>query len=1114
MSSDYEPGTKIFAKMKGYPHWPARIDKLQEGAVKPAKGKFPIFFYGTHETAFLGPKDIFLYEKHKHKYHKENNRPAFNAGLWEIIHNPDVVFQPPEPKKRNSAVAPPNEENPAEVEQPVDTDDEENEAPKQASAKKATPAKKARKPSVAKKGKAKGEEEDMEEDFDEESPPPSDDSEDEDFQIAEEPPKSAKAKKTGGRKRKKSEMIEEEEEEEVDGDTATKPPAKKRRASKGAAVKANAKKQTPKTSGAAKSRAKPKKNSGNEKNSGNVSDANSLASSLSSDSEEEEEQSESSLSAWKKKEEERKKEIEKKRLEEQERKEKEEKERVQKAMLELKKEKEAKGEDGNEAGEDEDLPVPEDSTSKKKVKKKKMPDFVTPKKAIEKEGKKTTEKKKSEKKKWVFLSPDPSAKVDDSLPNTESKSSKKKRKILSSDEEGDEDLETGIDQVKKLDAAAAAERLMEEVKEEKVQHSGKKNGQKDSDNAHKEVKPSEKKGKEAKSQPPLDTAKRKEVKTDKGHGGDEKKHKASENKASDNKASEEDKRKPKKEEKPSDKKKDHKHENKDHKHESKDHKHESKKKDDSKRKEDEEAVKKRKEKERKIQEEKERKKQEKYEQKKKEKKEQVHFSRAEQTLMQMDTEIKKSLSTENMDINKCAAILDDLSKVPMTAILLKKNPSIMQTVKRCRKFKGSEVIRSKGASIFDKFKAFFAPETNDVKNSGGKLKENKDPSEEKPEVTSSTQPTAASQSTVSPVDATAAITPSPMTAPEMPTGASATPAANAPVTTADSQNTNSLTPGDNSSATVPMVSSTSDATNIPGIGGSVTDVVDAQQTVNGVAVSSSNIPVGSETSPTKDSVSNNNNTSASLNHVSNSIPPHEISMEFLKPDPNTSTLTADTSNLSMNIIDESIDQSLSASKTQDVVIPGLDLIYPGAESNNAPSDMNNHSTSTTSHFATRPLSIPLPPGAGDDMEIDEDSEEGENIIEDNTRLCPPPPMDATSPVIPFVNQDLSSLVFSAVKHVMAQAEAPPVDTDAEITANSELTGDEDEELLESKRRDLNARIAELMRQEEAGGELESDEEPTAETEEEETTFEKEKPAPVEEEEPLIDDDELHNLLGV
>lgn len=68
--TDYKPGDKIFAKMKGYPHWPARIDDLPDGAVKAPKGKFPIFFYGTHETAFLGPKDIFPYEKYKDKYAK------------------------------------------------------------------------------------------------------------------------------------------------------------------------------------------------------------------------------------------------------------------------------------------------------------------------------------------------------------------------------------------------------------------------------------------------------------------------------------------------------------------------------------------------------------------------------------------------------------------------------------------------------------------------------------------------------------------------------------------------------------------------------------------------------------------------------------------------------------------------------------------------------------------------------------------------------------------------------------------------------------------------------------------------------------------------------------
>ena len=38
-------------------------------------------------------------------------------------------------------------------------------------------------------------------------------------------------------------------------------------------------------------------------------------------------------------------------------------------------------------------------------------------------------------------------------------------------------------------------------------------------------------------------------------------------------------------------------------------------------------------------------------------------SRTEQTLMQMDTEIKKSLNTESMDVDKCVAILEDVSKV-------------------------------------------------------------------------------------------------------------------------------------------------------------------------------------------------------------------------------------------------------------------------------------------------------------------------------------------------------------------------------------------------------------------------------------------------------------------
>lgn len=76
----FEVGEPCFAKVKGYPMWPAEVTAV-------AGSRYEVFFFGTHEVAKVGPKDILKATPANVEKHSQSpfiNRKFYKEGLQEM----------------------------------------------------------------------------------------------------------------------------------------------------------------------------------------------------------------------------------------------------------------------------------------------------------------------------------------------------------------------------------------------------------------------------------------------------------------------------------------------------------------------------------------------------------------------------------------------------------------------------------------------------------------------------------------------------------------------------------------------------------------------------------------------------------------------------------------------------------------------------------------------------------------------------------------------------------------------------------------------------------------------------------------------------------------------
>ena len=84
---NFASGDLVFAKVRGYPPWPARVTSPAD----KNSSKFHVFFYGTYETAVCKKEELWIYDANTRAKFGRQKRKMFPEALDEIENRPEIA---------------------------------------------------------------------------------------------------------------------------------------------------------------------------------------------------------------------------------------------------------------------------------------------------------------------------------------------------------------------------------------------------------------------------------------------------------------------------------------------------------------------------------------------------------------------------------------------------------------------------------------------------------------------------------------------------------------------------------------------------------------------------------------------------------------------------------------------------------------------------------------------------------------------------------------------------------------------------------------------------------------------------------------------------------------